>query len=204
MIFDRIFKYFIFWYVSDFFMRKQGKKNDVLLKAFVSQNVTLFCEDPLWSNNLNVLQSIFRKDPYYFGAISSITVTGGNVIKTATTTAKSSSIPDSWYCRFCFIFSSYIFPFYRWWLSLPLKVLPLEAIFIYFLQVHLQAVTAGGQILYFMLSKLICCELFTLVSKVPVNRFVFGAVRNTNRDSEKAVCKLAAEEWALWGEGMEE
>lgn len=55
-----------------------------------------------------------------------------------------------------------------------------------------------------MLSKPICCELFTLVSKVPVNGFVFGAVRTTNRDSEKAVCELAAAEWVLWEEGVEE
>lgn len=68
---------------------------------------------------------------------------------------------------------------------------------------HVQAVTAGGQILYFTLSKPMCCELFTLVSKVPVNGFVFGAVRTTNRDSEKAVCELAATEWVLWGEGVE-
>lgn len=54
-----------------------------------------------------------------------------------------------------------------------------------------------------MLSKPICCELFTLLSEVPVNSFVFGAVQTTNRDSEKAVSELVAPQWALESGGGE-
>lgn len=138
-------------------------------------------------------------------------MTGGHVIKTTTTNNNKNQkhkntvvvlSPDI--TDFASFFFFQIFPLHRRWFSLPLKVLLLEAIFIYFLQVHLQGITAGGQILYFMLSKPICCELFTLLSEVPVNGFVFGAVQTTNRDSEKAVSELVAPQWALEGEGGEE
>lgn len=158
-------------------MRQRGRQTDDFLTVFMSKNVTFRCEEPLWPNNLNATHCIFRTDPYHYSDISDKTVTGGHVIQ------KTSGSSEPRYYRVHFIFLPR-FSLYTDGVIVPLKVLPLEAIFIYFLQVHLHAITAGGQILYFMLSKPIRWELFTSLSEVPVNSFMFGAVQTTNRLSK--------------------